>query len=270
MAQWISDNGRANFKQLFNNLLDEYPGDYDKAMEKWVSIFPNQIAFTLTESERRTLAPLRYAEESGNFVRNNEELFSRFPKAAGFLIPHKSGFSWDAYQSMKDIGLIQNKRVDDYLRDVQTAADMREYYDRKDQFESDLENSFSDYGKTQVRKEYEAWKKTFFAGRPLIQEELSEGSQKAIERLNTLDELEDMLDSKVGVRNDVQNVLRKMVQVYRDYQVERGNLEQYGNDTMVRNLKTSVRAELRALSEYNENTKAAYDVLFSRLQSIRE
>lgn len=270
MAQWISDNGRANFKQLFNNLLDEYPGDYDKAMEKWVSLFPNQIAFTLTESERRTLAPLRYAEESGNFVRNNEELFSRFPKAAGFLIPHKSGFSWDAYQSMKDIGLIQNKRVDDYLRDVQTAADMREYYDRKDQFESDLENSFSDYGKTQVRKEYEAWKKVFFAGRPLIQEELSEGSQKAIERLNTLDELEDMLDSNVGVRNDVQNVLRKMVQVYRDYQVERGNIEQYGNDTMVRNLKTSVRAELRKLSEYNENTKAAYDVLFSRLQSIRE
>jgi len=270
MAQWISDNGRANFKQLFNNLLDEYPGDYDAAIAKWIELYPNQMAFTVTESERKTIAPLRYAEEAGYFVNNNEELFKKYPKAAPFLIPHKSGFSWDAYQTMKEIGLIQNKRVDDYLRDVQTAADLQVYYDRKGQFEQGLENSFSDYGKTQLRKEYEAWKKVFFAGRPLVQEELSEGSAKAIQRLNTVDELEDMLDQNINIRTDVQDVLRQMVKVYSDYNIQRGNLEQYGSDVMVQNLKLNVRTKLRRLSEYNENTKAAFDVLFSRLPGIRE
>ena len=171
---------------------------------------------------------------------------------------------------MKEIGLIQNKRVDDYLRDVQTAADLQVYYDRKGQFEQGLENSFSDYGKTQLRKEYEAWKKVFFAGRPLVQEELSEGSAKAIQRLNTVDELEDMLDQNINIRTDVQDVLRQMVKVYSDYNIQRGNLEQYGSDVMVQNLKLNARTKLRRLSEYNENTKAAFDVLFSRLPGIRE
>ncbi len=43
MAQWIRDNGRANWKQAFNNLLDKYPGDYDAAMAKWVELFPDRF-----------------------------------------------------------------------------------------------------------------------------------------------------------------------------------------------------------------------------------
>jgi hypothetical protein len=270
MSQWISDNGRANFKQLFNNLLDEYPGDYDAALTKWTELFPNQIAFTVTESERKTLAPLRYAEEAGYFVDNNQDLFRRYPKAAGFLIPHKSGFSWDAYQSMKDLGLVQNKRIDEFLREVQTSSDLQAYYDRKDEFESAMETSFSDYGRAKLRKEYEDWKKVFFAGRPLVKEELAEGSQKAIQRLNTVDELTNMLNENLNIRTDVQDALRKMLKVYSDYQVQRGNMEQYGTDAMLLSLKNSTRAQLRELATYNENTQAAYDVLFSRLPGIRE
>jgi len=58
MAQWISDNGRANWKQAFNNLLDKYPGDYDAAMAKWVELFPDQVPYTVTESERNLLLHL--------------------------------------------------------------------------------------------------------------------------------------------------------------------------------------------------------------------
>jgi len=57
---------------------------------------------------------------------------------------------------------------------------------------------------------------------------------------------------------------------FSDYNIQRGNLEQYGSDVMVQNLKLNARTKLRRLSEYNENTKAAFDVLFSRLPGIRE
>ena len=104
MATWIKDNGNANFKQAWNNLLDKYPGDYDAAMAKWVELFPNQIPFTVPESEKKTVAIIKYAEESGLWVEKNAELFKQYPQGAAFLIPHKSGFSWDAYKTMKDIG----------------------------------------------------------------------------------------------------------------------------------------------------------------------
>ncbi len=63
MAQWVSDNGNANFKQAWNKLLDQYPGDYDAAMAKWVELFPNQIPFTVTESDKKTVAVVRYFSE---------------------------------------------------------------------------------------------------------------------------------------------------------------------------------------------------------------
>jgi hypothetical protein len=266
MAQWISDNGRANFKQLFNKLLDQYPGDYNAAMAKWVELYPNQIPFTVTESERKSIAPLRYSQEAGNFVDQNGTLFKDYPSAAAFLIPHKSGFSWDTYKTLKDSGLIQNKRVEDYLREVQTASDLQQYYDKKDEFETSLTNSSVDFERTQLRKEFNAWKTVFFAGRPLVAEELSQGSQKAINRLRTLDELKAMLDANIGVRPKTENALREMMNTYQDFQTTKDNYDQFGgNQVLQKMLKDETIAKLREMSNYNENTKAAYDVLFGRL-----
>ena len=76
-------------------------------MAKWVELFPNQIPFTVTESDKKTVAVIRYAEESGEFVDKNANLFSKYPQGAAFLIPHKSGFSWDAYTTCRVSGLGQ-------------------------------------------------------------------------------------------------------------------------------------------------------------------
>lgn len=269
MAQWISDNGKANFKQAFNKLSDQYPGDYNAAMAKWVELFPDQIAFTIPESERKSFAPLKYSNEAGYFVDQNKSLFENFPKAAAFLIPHKSGFSWDTYKTLKNEGLIQNKRVDDYLREVQTAADLQQYYARKDVYEADLTRAFSPFEKTQIRQKFDDWKKVFFAGRPLVQEELSQGSQKAIDRLRTLDELGNMLSKNLGVRPKTEAVLKQMYDLYNNYKNQRDQMDQFGGTSaMTQQLKASTIAKLRELSNYNENAKAAYDVLFSRLPGI--
>jgi hypothetical protein len=267
MAQWISDNSRANWKQAFNNLLDKYPGDYDAAMAKWVELFPNQVPYTVTESERKSIAPLKYAEESGYFVDNNRELFKDFPNAAAFLIPHKTGFSWDTYQIMRGMGMTYNKRVDDYLREVQTSSDLQTYYKRKEAFESSLENSTVDFERTQLRKEFDSWKDVFFAARPLVREELgTTGSQRAANRLNTLDELDNMLAQNIGIRKDVQNKLREMSKVYKEYKDEKANYDEFGgSQKLIKYLKDDTILKLRELARYNENTQAVYDVLFGRL-----
>ena len=266
MAQWISDNGRANWKQAFNKLLDQYPGDYDGAMAKWVELFPDQVPYTVTESERKSIAPLRYAEEAGFFVDQNKQLFKDYPSAAAFLIPHKSGFSWDAYKTMKDMGLLQNKRVEDYLREVQTAADMQTYYAQKNAYETKLTKSSADFERTLARQEFDKWKEVFFAGRPLVQEELSQGSQKAIDRLRTLDELNYMLTQNLNVAPKTENKLRDMSKIYSDYKKEREAYDQIGGSTnLIKTIKEETIIKLRELATYNENTQAVYDVLFGRL-----
>ena len=267
MATWIKDNGKTNFKQAWNGLLDQYPGDYDAAMAKWVQLFPNEIPFTVSESEKKTVAVIKYAEESGLFVENNKDLFEKYPQGAAFLIPHKSGFSWDAYKTMKDMGLKYNKRVDDYLREVQTAADLQVYYGKKNEYEVSLTTKVTDFERTIARDEFQAWAKTFKAGRPLLQEELAEGGKKAIERINAIDDLRRMLNDKsVTTRSPVQKSLKEMLDVYDSYKMQRQALDTLsGTRNLVAFMKDSAIVKIRELSKANENTMSAYNTLFASL-----
>ena len=266
MAEWVRDNGRANFKQLWNKLAEQYAGDYDAAMAKWVELYPDQIPFTVPESERSTVAYFKYAEESGAFVDQNQNLFKAFPQGAAFLIPHKAGFSWDAYKTMTDMGLRRNKRVSDYLRDVQTAADLQTYYAKKNAYEESLTQVGTDFERSQLRKEFTDWKTLFFAGRPLVAEELSQGSQKAIERINAINDLRNMLQAKPNVMPATEKALREMLDLYDTYKNERKSLDLIGGGTFLsQNLKDETIIKMRELSEFNENTKSAYNVLFASL-----
>jgi hypothetical protein len=267
MASWIRDNDRVNFKQAWNALLDQYPGDYDGAMAKWVELFPNAIPFTVPESEKKTVAIIKYAEESGTFVEQNKGLFEKYPQGAAFLIPHKSGFSWDAYKTMKDMGLKYNKRVDDYLREVQTSADLQAYYAKKNEYESSLKNMITDTERTMARRTFTDWATAFKAGRPLVQEELAQGGKKAIERMNAINDLRTMLNDKsVTVRGPVQKALKEMLDVYDNYKLQKDALNGVsGTSNLVSFMKDSSIVRLRELAKTNENTMSAYNTLFASL-----
>jgi hypothetical protein len=267
MATWVKDNGNANFKQAWNNLLDKYPGDYDAAMAKWVELFPNQIPFTVPESEKKTVAIIKYAEESGAWAEKNADLFKQYPQGAAFLIPHKSGFSWDAYKTMKDMGLKYNKRVDDFLREVQTASDLQQYYSKKNEYEVKLEESFSDIERSVARKEFTEWAKVFKAGRPLVQEELAEGGKKAVERVKAINDLRLMInDPKVTVRGPLQKQLKEMIDLYDSYKSDKELFSNIpGGSKLSTFLKDDTIVKMRELSKANENTMSAYNTLFASL-----
>jgi hypothetical protein len=78
-----------------------------------------------------------------------------------------------------------------------------------------------------------------------------------------------MLDANLGVRQKTENGLRALRDAYVNYQNERANLEAMNaSNVLIQNLKDTTLIRMRELSLYNENTKAAYDVLFSRLPGI--
>jgi hypothetical protein len=267
MADWVRDNGEASFKQTWYGILDKY-GDYDTAMAEWVKRYPDQMPFTVSESERSTVAYFRYAEESGSFVDKNEKLFKQYPQGAAFLIPHKAGYSWDAYKTMTDMGLRTNKTVADFMREVQTAADMQTYYEKKNSYEENLKSVGTDFERSQLRKEFTDWATVFKAGRPLVQEELAQGGKKAIERMKALNDLQKMLDEKAAYKAapDTAKKLRQMMDLYNSYKTNKDQFEAVGGSQFLAQMnKEETIIKMRELSQYNENTLSAYNVLFGRL-----
>jgi hypothetical protein len=267
MADWVRENGKANFKQVWYGLLDK-SGDYDTAMKEWVRLFPDQIPFTISESDRSTVAYFRYAEESGKFVNENEQLFKAYPQAAAFLIPHKSGYSWSAYKTMTDMGLRENKRVSDFLREVQTASDMQTYYAKKNEYETNLESVGTDFERSQLRAEWTDWATTFKQFRPLVQEELAQGGKKAVERMKALNDLQKMLADDKARKSSPKTfaVLKQMSDLYTSYKENADALDQFSGSQILRDSeKESTIIRMRELSQFNENTLSAYNVLFGRL-----
>ena len=268
MSEWMRDSGRANFKQLWNDLREEYGGDYEGAMKRWVELYPDQIPFTVSESERKTVSKFSYAEESGQFVEQNKELFSKYKEGATFLIPNKSGFSWDAYKTMTDMGLRKNLRVDDHLKKVQTAADVQTYYERRNEYEASLERYRTDYERSRLRREFNQWKDLFFAGHPLVAEYLSKGSQIAIDRQNALSDLELMLRDESARKASPKtfDALKAMMSAYLSYKTQKERYEATGvSRDLQKSLTERTILTMRQLSQYNENTLQAYDSLFSGL-----
>jgi hypothetical protein len=268
MAEWIKDSGKANWKQVWYKLLEKNEGDPNAAMLKWVELYPNQVPYTISESERKTVGFFRSAEDSAKFVESNKELFNTYKEGAAFLIPHKGAFSFDAYRTMKSMGLRTNKRVEDYLLEVQTASDVQEYFERKENFDLSLTGIADPAIRKIFRQQYNSWKDTFFAGRPLVQEYLGKGRENAIERVKALDDLNNMLnDSRFSnIRPETQKVLREMVETYKAYQLQKDTFDLIGGDSDILDLiKNSALRKIEDLSSFNENTRSAYIGIFSRL-----
>ena len=268
MAEWVKDSNNANWKQVWYDLMDKNDGDPNAAMLKWVELYPNQVPYTVSESERKTVGFFRSAEDSADFVESNKELFDNYKEGAAFLIPHSGAFSFDAYRTMKSMGLRSNKRVEDYLLEVQTASDVQEYFEKKEQFDATLITSVDPAIRKILRSQYNSWKDSFFAGRPLVQEWLGRGRENQIERVRALDDLDNMLnDSKfANIRPETQKVLRDMVDTYKSYQSQKDAFEMTGQDADILDILKSVTLrKLEDLSGLNENTRAAYISIFSRI-----
>lgn len=268
MSEWVRDSGKASWKQAWYGLLQQNNGDTNAAMQKWVELYPNQVPYTVSESERKTVGYFQSAEDSGKFVENNSDLFNTYKEGAAFLIPHKGAFSWDAYKVMKSMGLRENKRVEDYLLEVQTAADVQTYYDKKEEFDNSLTGISDPSVRTILRKQFNTWKDTFNAGHPLVQEYLGKGRENEIARVNALDDLSKMLDDSrfANIRPQTQKVLREMVDAYKSYRKQQEVFDLIGgNSEVVDLIKIGTLQRIKELSNFNENTQAAYMSIFSRL-----
>lgn len=269
MAKWVRENQRTNFKQVFNNLLMEYNGDIDKTTKEWIRLFPNQMPFTVSESERNTVAVVRAVDGADAWIKENKPLLEKYKEGAPFLIPTKGDFNFDAYKIIFQADLKKSKTLDDYLKEVGAAKDIQYYYSQKELYEADLAANPSNEGKRMIRQQWNTWAEQYKRTRPVLQDELGTGGAgRQIQRQRAYQDLVNMLnDPSVTTQPKTRSVLSKMVIEFNAYMATRDSIA--GNGDTEQNykdlLRQSIKIKLQEIAGDNANAKSAYDVLFSRL-----
>ena len=268
MAKWARDNGQVNYKQAFNDLINRY-GDIDKATKEWIKYYPDQMPYTISESASNVVANVRAVEGATSWVDSNQELLAKYPQAASFLIPNAGKFDFNAYKLLFKSGLKTNKTVTDFVREVNSAKDRQTYYSKRDEFNEQMSLTTDVNAKRQIRDEWQAWSDQFKGVRPLLEEQLGQGAEKAIARTRALDDLRNMLnDSAVTTQPKLRSILNQMVTTYDDYVNQRdfttsvtfGNKQDYKDQ-----LKENTKSSLESLAQSDPNALAAYNSLFAPL-----
>jgi hypothetical protein len=268
MAGWVRDNERTSFKQVFSNLVTEYNGDYTRATEEWIKLFPKQMPYTVSESKKNTVAVIKYGEAAGNWVDNNTELLKKYPEAAAFLIPNIGKFSYDAYKTMMNEGFLNKKQVGDFLRETQIATDKQYYFQQRKDYLAALEATTSVDQKRMINKQWDTWSGQFMSVRPQLQTEFASGGASDVRRDIAVNDLRKMLTTEKNLpKTKTVTVLRQMLQTYDSFNAQFSSITDRTDAAQDRKnaLQAGAKAQLQELANSNPNTKSAYDVLFASL-----
>lgn len=269
MADWVRDNGQVSYKAVFNKMIESYNGDIDKAIGEWIKYYPDQMPYTVSESEPTIVANVRAVESATDWVDKNGELLKKYPEAAAFLIPQAGKFDFNAYKLLFKSGLKTSKTVSDFVRQISTAKDREEYYQKKDEFDEMLASAPSTDSKRLIRAEWEAWSTEFKGARPLLQEELGKGAAKAIDRTRALQDMNLMLsDPSVKTEPKTRKVLKQMLDEYNSYLSARDYADSPNSGfsaDYAESLRVSTMDALKSIASENPSAMAAYNSLFAPL-----
>ena len=270
MAEWVRDNGRVNFKQVYTKLIEEYtaknsPDPIGEAMADWVKLFPDEVPYVINESEPEFQARFKTSNAAANWVDENKDLVAKYPEGAGFLIPQSGTFSWDAYQFLKDNGFRKTKLVDDFLKETFVSKDKYFYYTQRDKYEALLENAGSDDRRKRLNTAWKDWSSEFKSARPLLQEEFANSASNNIKRQASYEDLKRLLNES-GVNNQATKSLRRMVNIYEEYLFTKDNVYNSRSERDIRSrefIRESTLEQLKDIARTNPNAKGAFEVLFS-------
>jgi hypothetical protein len=268
MAEWVRENGRVNFKQVFSKLLEEYSSTSDpvgNAMADWTKFFPNQVPYVINESDPVFQANFKTSNAAANWVDGNKDLIKAYPEGAAFLIPQSGTFSWEAYQFLKDNGYRENKLVGDFLQESMVAKSKYFFYQERDRYEQALQAAATDSERSRINDVWSAWSKEFKATRPLLQQEFADSAGNNIKRQQSYDDLKRMLN-ETKISNPATNSIRRMITIYEEYLNAKDNVynSRSERDVKARDvIRESTLAQLKTIAQTNPNASGVFTVLFS-------
>jgi len=268
MAGWVRDNQRTNFKQVWLELINRYadkPDPVGRAMAEWVRLFPDQVPFTVSESDPRVMGRFKTSEEASAWVQNNRSLIKKYPEGSSYLIPQTGEFTFDAYKTLKAEGFRQSKLVGDFMQEVFVSRSRQYYFEQRDVYESLLARATSDEQKKQLREKWGLWSTEYRNARPLLQLDLAESASNTVKRKQSYEDLKRML-SETDVNTPAANVLRKMVKIYDEYTYNTNvvyNSRSEADINIRKSLKEAVFIELKEIASTDANASSAFDILFA-------
>jgi hypothetical protein len=269
----LRELGVVNFKQAFFDMLNEYAGDpdgYNKALTQWSKLNPNLLAYTVSETEVSQVATVRKTKQAAEYVKDNRELFKKYPEGAAFFIPFGGDYDPDAYRFLKNEGFTDAKPVEQFLKEVAVAKDYSTYMNESRAYKEKLALYTTPEIRQRLTANWETFKNEFLDKRPLLMEELSSFSNSDAKRALALNDLRAMVSDPKVPNSDLKKVLKDMIDIYTKASLSRDAIT--GQTEAERNLRDNIASDaytrIQNISTKHPEAEGALLVLFKPLLGL--
>jgi len=124
---------RPEFFDILTKITEKNQGDitdpYELAMATFIGKYPGKLIYTVSRTDKQTKVLIKTTEELKNWAITNDRLIKTYGEAAFVFAPQVGKFTSDSYSWIQAAGLMENKDLETYYKDVLVAQDKQSYYD---------------------------------------------------------------------------------------------------------------------------------------------
>lgn len=209
-----------NFNGKLQTLLNEMP--YDQAITTFLKENPTASPYTVfLSSTTGDVANLPSTTAAGDFINSNRAFVAAHPQASGWFIPRTTGnnaFDPSVYREQITYGMRDTKLPSQFLQDIQMAPSAQLYYTSINNEQAAIKNAGTNTAaKSQIRAGFDQWEAQFARQNPAFADYLA-GGGKAVERAQTITDLQHSLNDPTLPQSAQTDHIRMMVQSYDSYE----------------------------------------------------
>jgi hypothetical protein len=256
----------SEWSKIFKRFENE-DNPFEKAFVQFATLYPSKTLYSVAKTTAGTEASFQKTYEAARFVKNNPELIKNNRQAAAFFIPINGTSDIESYSYLKSQGLVKNKDLEEFLREVSTADARQQYNTRKDTYDAQI-LATPDSGKRRYLREQWSLESEFFKkSYPLLAKQISPDAGYLALKVEALDDLRDVVYSGAAPDKKLAEVFAAMILQY-----DKGTAQikgVTGRTDYDSGYKKAVRADLkdvlRQIAGENPNAKSLYWNLFEPL-----
>lgn len=271
VPQEMLDAGVVSWTSEYQKFLKKYDGDENamsKALVDFAKVYPDKLAYTVSATESDTRATWRKSFEAMDFIKKNESLMKTHKQGTSFFIPISGAGDLESYSYLKKQGYINNKDLNDFAREVSTAAARNKFYAMKDYYNEQIISAPNPQTKAILRDQFKKLKEGMYIAYPLLLESVQPSDSGNALKIEALDDMRSVLRNGLAPDKKLGDIFAAMISEYdsMNLQIKRaGNNRSNAADAYRQNAKDDTREMLLKLSESNENARAFFNIILDPL-----
>ena len=264
---------RPEFFDILNAVTQKYKGDiqdpYELAVATFVGKNPGKLIYTVSRDDKKTNVIINKTKELKNWAIENEDNIKIYGESAFIFAPNTGDFDVSTYAWLEGAGLIGNKDLETYYRDVLVSRDKQAYYNIGKEEKAFLATS----GDTMARKGFiessTRQRSILKASNPLLEPALTGGGNEISSELASLSSIEQIIiDDKITVDPGTKQRLAMVssrIRRFVSFSNDPSNRELSNFSQIKRELKQDIEALINDLQDGDPILKEANRAVFKSI-----